>query len=282
MGKQSKKPRKYKVTNNKITVHNNGGTVNINLGMFPDDPNTPESLDKRGDSFSISPGDEENLTEDEPPGPPDMGGSTVYGNMCKASSDFDISWVSVPQVSFKSNGIVFNHAAIRKFGLRQNMAMMICVTPDESAIRFFLGQERFPNNNSINKYGYYRLKLNSGGHKHKQQLNPKTGCIWANPEWLTGRLYQSNFRTVGQTEKGSRRDFPLMAAYPSIVDCLGRLFLDRRFYRLSQGGRKIHNVIYVKTDDIRGAPSDIIEKTIGLFADVVDARRDWATTANRK
>lgn len=277
-----KEPKKPKTsphgagTVNNITVHNSpGGVVNINLGKFPDDPNDPTSLDRRDEGFSIQPGDEDSLTEEDPPGPEDMGGSTVYGNMCMASNCFDIRWVGMPHVAFKEHEIVFNHAAIRKFGLRQNMAIMLCVTPDESAVRFFLGQERFPNNNSINKFGYYRLKIGCGGNKHKLKIHPQTGEVWANPDWMTGRLSQSN-------TNGSARRFPLMAEYPSLVGGIAPLLLDHRFYRTGPRGGKTYNVLYCRMENVRDVPTDMVEKTIGLFDDVVTARREWATTANDK
>lgn len=278
MADNEKKPRKPKsgTTVNNITVHNSpGGVVNINLGKFPDDPNDPTVLDRRHEGFSISPDDEDSLTEEDPPGPEDMGGSTVYGNMCMASNCFDIRWMSMPHVAFKEHEIVFNHAAIRKFGLRHNMAIMLCVTPEESAVRFFLGQERFPNNNSINKYGYYRLKIGCGGNKHKLKVHPVTGETWANPDWMTGRLNQSN-------GNGSGRSFPLMTEYPSIIGGLGPLMLDKRFYVKGPRGGVTYNVLYCRFQNVRQVPDDLVAKTIGRFDDVVTSRREWATTANDK
>lgn len=276
-----KKPVKRQSANqiNNITI--NGGKVRINLGRFSDDPNEPAVLDKRNDGFGLPSDEESDLTEDEPPGPDDMGGSTVYGNMCKASNAVSIRWVSMPHVAFKSDSIVFNHAAIRKFGMRQGMAIMICVTPDESAIRFFLGRERFPNNNAINKYGYYRLQVWSGGNRHKPKIDPRTGESWANPDWLTGRLLQRNSRSpaVG-LQQGSRREFPLMAYYPGIIGCLGQVRLDRRFYQLTDSGEKAYNVLYVKMSDIQNVPTDLVDKTIGKFEDIVDSRLEWATADN--
>ena len=274
--KRRKRGAKRKVKATTINVQNNYGQITINTGNgevrvhpFAGGRNDPTELDRSDDHFSANGGG--GLTESNPPGPDTLAKDSMYNNACVASTKVHGLWVSIPQIHLHRSGyIVLNEAAIRAYNVQPSMAIAVCVTPKEDALRLYVSPEKFPSDNSVNKYGFFKLSMKSQI-AHVARKDPRTGEVWKNPPWLIGLL--------GEGSNDMQR---LFKQYPRWLNSTANLFADKRFpvYKKGRRVRGSSHVLYCRTEQIVRIPRSLGGKLTTTFGDRVNGRLEWQASKN--
>lgn len=198
-----------------------------------------------------------------PLGPEGYAGDTVHGARCTASAKWGIRWSTVPCVRFELRTIRFNNAAIKEFALENGMPIILATSKDDLTIRFFLGNEKFLNENEVNKFGYYKLRVELCQHVKRVTAD---GQEQPNPASAVGRIEESKRKDTG------RKWLPLMKHLQHIDETVGPVFVDPRSTTLVPGGVKA-GVLYTRTKLLDIVPEDEFQRTRGRFGDVVEGRR---------